>query len=61
MQNNLQGMITSRRFFIGWLMSPVPVMLGVKSLERSSNAGYKRLGENFLIVDGWILPSAYFK
>lgn len=49
-----------RRSFIGWLIGAVPVAIGVMSLEKGSYSNYLKVDDDFLVVDGWVLPSAYF-
>ncbi|WP_156914005.1 hypothetical protein [Comamonas badia] len=61
MQHAAQQRRTSRRFFIGWLLGSASAALGTAALLCNRKPVHERLGSDFLIVDGWILPSAYFK
>lgn len=50
-----------RRSFVGWLIGAVPIALGGAWLQKGGQPKYSKLGDDFLVVDGWVLPSAHFK
>lgn len=51
-----------RRSFMRWLMGGATVILGAPWLqEENTSPRYLQLDGGFLIVDGWVLPSSYFK
>ncbi|WP_344867664.1 hypothetical protein [Comamonas faecalis] len=64
MQADQQKPTIQRRSFIGWLAGALPVVIGAVSFKESRHSmdsNYVKAGDDFLVVDGWVLPSAYFK
>lgn len=51
---------STRRFFIGWLVAAAPAVIGVPLFRACKSQAYFRLGREFLVVDGWVLPASHF-
>lgn len=60
MRDALLKPVPTRRLFMGWLVAAAPVLLGMPLLQAGKRPAYFRLGREFLVVDGWVLPSSHF-
>lgn len=60
MRKNRLIVRTDRRGFVKWFAVAIPAIASLSLLQRSVRLAYVRLDSHFLLVDGWVLPSAYF-
>lgn len=60
MLNVVSELAGTRRYFMMWLIGTVPLAFGVSKSQIDNKLMYSRLSQDFLIVDGWVLPSFYF-
>lgn len=60
MRGALLKPVPTRRLFMGWLVAVAPVLLGMPLVQIGKKSTHFRLGREFLVVDGWVLPSSHF-